>query len=98
MIEVIYLPAGEKTPLPDGNVEYEFNDFTTFKQWVQDYVCIHCLIDFYNFADKLPVTLGDWLDMGCGCEIFVYDEKNMIDWDSEMILPETFAQELAKYV
>lgn len=97
MIIVTYIPSGESSPLPNGKTECRFDDFQTFKEWVQGYVCIHCLVDFYDFNEKIPVTLSDWLDMGCGCEIFIEDDSDMIDWDSKMVLPENFAQELAKY-
>jgi len=79
MIAVTYLPSDERSPLPGDVRECRFDDFTAFKQWVQDYVCIHCLLDFYQFTYKAPTTLGEWLDMGCGCEIFIEDENDIID-------------------
>jgi hypothetical protein len=93
MITVEYYPAGEKSPLPNGDATHSFETFDDFKAWVQSYVCIHCLVDFYEFSNgKVPTTLEHWLDMGCGCEIGVGDPNNMIDWDSQMELPNNFME------
>lgn len=92
MIKVEYYPSGEKSPLPEGNSEYSFETFEDFKGWVQKYVCVHCLIDFYDCNDRKPKTIDDWLDMGCGCEIGIEDPQDMIDWESEMKLPENFEE------
>lgn len=93
MIVVEYYPAGEKSPFPDTNAaEWTFNTHEEFKQWVQGYVCVHCLVDFYDWHRKDPTTLADWLAMGCGCEIGVTDENNMINWDDKMIVPENYAK------
>lgn len=85
LIVVEYLPAGEKSPFPDPDqITWEFKTHQEFKEWVQDYVCVHCLVDFLDFRGKEPETLSDWLDMGCGCEIDVIDESNLIQWDDLM--------------
>jgi hypothetical protein len=85
-IVVEYLPAGEHSPFPDE-----------FKQWVQGYVCVHCLVDYLEFRGKEPETLAHWLDMGCGCEIDVADEHNMINWDDKMEKTEKIRTELDNY-
>ncbi len=93
MIIVEYYPAGEASPLPNGETVHLFKTFEDFKEWVQSYVCIHCLVDFYDFYDNaIPSTLKDWLDMGCGCEIGVEDPNDLIDWDSKMKLPDNFME------
>jgi hypothetical protein len=93
MIVVTYLPAGETSPLPGGLKTYGFIDFDEFKQWVQDYVCVHCLVGFKDFAGRDPETILDWLEMGCGCEIDIDYDKGDIDWNSSMILPKEYFEE-----
>lgn len=80
-IKVVYLPAGETSPLPKGNKEHTFLSYLVFKEWVIQYVCIHCLKDFEEFYGKQPKTLGDWLAMGCGAEIYIEDLDKLIYWD-----------------
>ena len=93
MIVVDFYPAGERSPFPDSSkTQWSFATHEEFKQWVQSYVCIHCLVDFYDFNQKDPETLHDWLDMGCGCEIGVTDEQNMINWDDKMIVPDNYVK------
>ena len=99
MIKVEYLPFSTNTPLPDPTkTEWVFESHADFKQWVQNYVCIHCLVDFYDLKRQDPKTLDDWLTMGCGCEIDVTDEENEILWDDLMTLPENYATERDNYV
>lgn len=90
MIIVEYYPSGEQSPLPNGERMYKFDTFIEFKQWVQNYVCVHCLVDFYDFNEVVPSTLEHWLDMGCGCEIGIEDQDNIIDWNALMVLPDNF--------
>lgn len=98
MIVVEYYPAGEPSPFPDSSArEWTFDTHEQFKDWVQGYVCVHCLVDFLEFTGKEPVTLHDWLHMGCGCEIGVTDENNMINWDDPMIMTEKARTELDNY-
>jgi len=92
MIIVEYYPAGEASPLPNGSRTHSFSTFDAFKEWVRNYVCIHCLVDFKEFAGRNPETIGDCLDMGCGCEIGITDETNMIVWNTKMALPENFEE------
>jgi hypothetical protein len=93
MITVTYGPAGEASPLPNGKSEYTFTGFEAFKDWVQGYVCVHCLVDFYYCnRNTAPSTLKDWLEMGCGCEIYIEDPNDMIDWDIKMQLPDNFME------
>jgi hypothetical protein len=94
MIAVTYLPAGEVSPLPGGLKSYAFIDFDEFKNWVQDYVCVHCLVDFKEFTGKDPITIADWLEMGCGCEIDIEYDEGDIDWDSKMILPKEYFERI----
>lgn len=99
MINVAYLPASSNTPLPDPTKqEYDFKTFDEFKQWVQGYVCVHCLVGFYESHLEHPKTLADWLDMGCGWEISVFDPDNEIDWNTEMVLPESYQKEWEEQV
>ena len=97
MIQVEYYPAYEGSPLPDGNKCYNFETFESFKDWVQSYVCRACLLDFKDCAGRNPETIKDWLEMGCGCEIGVTDDTNMIDWNSKMVLPENFEELLDEH-
>lgn len=84
-IIVEYLPVCEKSPFPNPTQDkWEFKTHQEFKEWTQGYVCVHCLVDFLDFRGKEPETLNDWLDMGCGCEIEVIDESNLIQWDDVM--------------
>ncbi len=93
MIVVTFLPSGEASPLPGGLKTYAFIDFDEFKQWVQAYVCFWCLVDFKDFAEKDPVTIADWLSMGCGCEIRIESDEGDIDWDAPMVLPKKYFEE-----
>lgn len=98
MIVVEYYPAGEPSPFPDSTArEWSFASHDQFKDWVQCYVCVHCLIDFFEFTGKEPVTLEDWLEMGCGCEIGVLDPQNLINWDDKMAYPESYPEQLQNY-
>ena len=83
-ITVLYMPAGEKSPLPNGNREHLFITHNEFKEWVATYVCGSCLLDFENEYGKPAETIGDWLEGGCGCEIDVDDPNNMIYWNDAM--------------
>jgi len=84
-ITVEWYPAGEDSPFPDNSAtEWNFVSHEEFKEWVQGYVCQHCLIDFLDFRGKEPETLKDWLDMGCGCEIGITDNGKIIKWDDQM--------------
>lgn len=97
-IVVEYLPAGEHSPFPDPEkTTWSFNSHDEFKQWVQGYVCVHCLVDYLEFRGTEPETLAHWLDMGCGCEIDVADEHNMINWDDKMEKTEKIRAELDNY-
>lgn len=97
-IVVEYYPAGEPSPFPDPSVtEWQFKTHDEFKRWVQGYVCIHCLIDFFEFTGKEPETLHDWLHMGCGCEIGVTDDSNLIDWDDKMVKSDDYHKALDDY-
>lgn len=97
-IKVEYYPAFEKSPFPNPDVsEWEFESHEEFKEWVQGYVCVHCLIDYEEWTGKQPTTLGHWLHMGCGCEIGVDDTDNIIDWDDEMEYTETYLTERKKW-
>lgn len=99
MINVAYLPSSQNTPLPDPSKhEYDFKTFGEFKQWTQDYVCVHCLVAFYESHLKDPKTLKDWLSKGCGFEISVFDPDGMVDWDAEMLLPENYKEELEEHM
>lgn len=99
MIKVTYLPASSNTPLPDPSKhEYDFETFEEFKQWVQGYVCVHCLILFYEDTNNHPKTLEDWMSKGCGWEIDVSDPDDMIDWDGEMVLPENYHEEWEEHI
>lgn len=90
MITVDYYPAGERSPLPNGKETYDFNTFQEFKDWVQSYVCVHCLVEYQELENEEPSTLSHWLEMGCGCEIGIEDPKDMIDWDAKMNLPQRY--------
>lgn len=84
-IVVEWYPSGEDSPFPDPKTtEWEFGSHKEFKEWVQGYVCVHCLVDFLDFTKREPETLKDWLNMGCGCEIGVTDTDNIIKWDDKM--------------
>jgi hypothetical protein len=98
-IVVEFYPAGEKSPFPNPDVsDWTFNSHDELKQWVQDYVCIHCLVDFYDSHQKDPETLDDWMSMGCGCEVGVTDDSNMINWDDRMIVPKEYPKMRDDYV
>jgi hypothetical protein len=90
MILVKHLPANEASPLPGGLKVYGFIDFNEFKEWVQNYVCVGCLVDFKDFTDRDPSTIFDWLEMGCGCEIKIEHDKGDIDWSAKMKLPKEY--------
>jgi hypothetical protein len=97
-ILVEYLPYGEASPFPDPTQNvWRFETHKDFKEWVQDYVCLHCLVDFLDISGKEPESLSDWLQMGCGCEIGVTDEHNMIKWDDKMEKTEYVQSELDNY-
>lgn len=84
MINVFYLPAGELGPFENGSREKSFETSADFKEWVRSYVCSSCLKDFRDFTGKEAKTIMDYLSMGCGCEIFVEDYSDLIDWDEDM--------------
>ena len=90
MITVEYMPAVEKTPLPHGGKIYVFLSFGEFKQWVYSYVCNNCLIDYRDWEGNDPETIADWLAFGCGCEIYIEDPNDRIDWSSKMRLPDSY--------
>jgi len=97
-IVVEYYPAGEKSPFSDPDkTMWTFETHEQFKQWVQGYVCVYCLVDFTSFNSRRPETLHDWLEMGCGCEIGVTDESNLIVWSDTMVLPANFEDELQEH-
>lgn len=98
MIKVTYMPAYERSPLPEDAREYIFLTFQEFKEWVQNYVCTSCLLDFYDMNGEDPSDLGDWLDMGCGCEIEIDEGEYPIDWHSPMELPENFEELKNKFL
>jgi hypothetical protein len=81
MITVTYLPSGERGPFPDGATEGVFNTHAEFKAWVKAYVCEHCLVDFEELTGRNATSIGDYMAMGCGCEVDVEDPNNLIDWD-----------------
>lgn len=88
-ITVEWYPAGEDSPFPDPKAtEWTFNSHQEFKEWTQGYVCNYCLVDFLEFTGKEPETLKDWLSMGCGCEIGVTDENEIIYWEDKMNMTE----------
>jgi len=87
MIVATFLPSGEKSPLPGGLEIYAFFNFDEFKRWVQDYVCVNCLVDFKELMGKDPSTIEDWLEMGCGCELDLEYDEGDIDWEAKMTLP-----------
>ena len=97
MILVEYYPKSEHSVLPNNGREYEFTDVDEFLEWVQKYVCIYCLIDFRDTYDANPLTLSDWLEFGCGCEIGITDTKQEIDWDYHMTLPANFEKKYEPY-
>lgn len=84
MIAVTYMPAGEPGPFKDGATEGVFNTHAEFKSWVKSYVCEHCLVDFEEFTGRKATSIGDYMAMGCGCEVYIEDPENIIDWDEEM--------------
>ena len=97
-IKVEYYPAFEKSPLPNPDeMEWEFQTFEEFKDWVQGYVCVHCLIDYEDLTGEQPTTLKHWLEMGCGCEIGITDESNMIDWNAKMEYPKGYEEARQDY-
>jgi hypothetical protein len=97
-ITVEWYPYGEASPFPDSTAtEWEFSSHEEFKEWVQDYVCVHCLVDFLDFTKREPETLKDWLGMGCGCEIGVTDQSNIINWDALMNKTDVVKQTLKEY-
>jgi hypothetical protein len=97
-ITVEWYPAGEDSPFPDPKaIEWAFNSHEEFKEWVQGYVCVHCLVDYLGFRGKEPETLKDWLNMGCGCEIGITDESSMINWNAPMIKTDEVKQILKEY-
>ena len=97
-IIVEYLPFGEPSPFPEPDkCTWEFKTHQEFKEWVQGYVCVHCLVDFLDFRGKEPETLADWLNMGCGCEIEVTDDSNLINWDDKMIKTDEIKSVLEDY-
>jgi hypothetical protein len=97
-IVVEWYPAGEYSPFPDKEApEWAFSSHEEFKEWVQGYVCVHCLVDFLDFTGREPETLKEWLGMGCGCEIGVTDESGMIRWDDKMIKTEETVTALNEY-
>ena len=79
MITVTYLPAGERAPFKDGATEGAFNTHADFKAWVKNYVCEYCLVDFEEETGRKAVSIGDYMAMGCGCEVYVEDSENIID-------------------
>ena len=81
MITVTYLPAGERGPFKDGATEGVFNTHAEFKRWVKSYVCEHCLESFEDFIGRKAISIGDYMEMGCGCEVHVEDPNNLIDWE-----------------
>ena len=81
MITVTYLPSGERGPFKDGATEGVFNTHDEFKAWVKSYVCEHCLEDFEDFTERKAVSVADYMSMGCGCEVYVEDPENIIDWE-----------------
>lgn len=96
IIKIEYIPSFiTSSPLPNGEKTYEFCTFAEFKDWVQSYVCIHCLVDFAMSNNRSPETLSEWLDMGCGCEIDIEDDTNQIDWASKMTQPSNLEEELS---
>ena len=84
MITVHFAPAGETSPLPNGDRTHNFRDHRAFKEWVLGYVCGSCLIDFELETGRSAETLGDWLSQGCGCEIDIEDPNNLIYWNDAM--------------
>lgn len=99
MILVEYLPADETSPFPDPlEFQWRFEDHQSFKDWAQKYVCVHCLIDYEDFRGLQPKTLKHWLDMGCGCEIFVEDPQKLIDWDADMEYTEAYEKAREEYM
>jgi hypothetical protein len=97
MIEVEYYPSGSSLFPDPKSSKWHFANAQALYDWVQSYVCQACLVDFYEFHGKYPETLKDWLDMGCGCEIGITDNHNMIDWNYAMKLPDNFDQIVAEY-
>lgn len=79
MITVTYLPADELGPFMGGKGIFETHD--DFKAWVKNYVCNHCLEHFEEFTGRKATSVGDYMAMGCGCEVDVEDPNNLIDWD-----------------
>lgn len=99
MIKVEYLPLSNNTPLPDpSKSEWVFETHSDFKKWAQDYVCVYCLVDFYDSYKRDPKNLRDWMSKGCGCEVEITDEDKQINWDDEMSLPETYKDELEEHM
>ena len=97
-ILVEYLPWSEPSPFPDPTQNvWKFENHKDFKEWVQEYVCEHCLVDFLDFRGREPETLSDWLDMGCGCEIEVTDKSNLIHWNDQMIKTDHIKSVLEEY-
>lgn len=91
MIHVTYHPSGP-SPFPDPSSNtHTFADAASFYDWVQGYTCAYCLHAFYEDQGKLPKSLADWLHWGCGFEIDVTDDDNIIDWDHPMTLPDDFS-------
>lgn len=91
MIEVEYYPVFLiASPLPNKEKEYIFQTYEEFKEWVQSYVCVNCLLDFELFTCRQPKTIHDWLEMGCGCEIGIADPDNIIQWEDEMIYTQEY--------
>lgn len=85
MITVTYLPAYENTPFKDNETQCVFQSHEDFKEFVRGYVCNSCLKDFKDFCERDAVSVADYLDMGCGCEIDIEDPNNLIRWDESMI-------------
>lgn len=84
IIKVSYLPSDGANIFGTGERDHEFNTFDEFVVWVRNYVCEYCLDDFREYANREPITIEDWLSMGCGCELDIEDDHDMIDWDFKM--------------
>lgn len=99
MITVEYLPSDPVSPFPDSTqFTWKFETYSEFKEWVQGYVCVHCLVNFEELNGRQPKTLKDWLDMGCGCEIMIDDDRGLVDWEDEMKYTEAYLIERENYL
>ncbi|PHS22235.1 MAG: hypothetical protein COA84_13840 [Robiginitomaculum sp.] len=77
------MPAGSGALGPNGEKELDFDTHADFRDWLPKFICKDCVDGAEN--DQECVTISDYLNSSCGCELWVDDPDEIIFWDDVIV-------------